>query len=64
MTVSRSLDEWLGKHNSNVSLQINNIVNSTPITDSAGRSAIGASGPLLVNVLARRNVMLSFHYDL
>ena len=64
VTVSRSLDEWLGKHNSNVSLQINNIANSTPITDSAGRSAIGASGPLLVNVLARRNVMLSFHYDL
>lgn len=64
VTVSRSLDEWLGTHHSNVSLQINNIANSTPITDSAGRSAIGANGPLLVNVLARRNVMLSFHYDL
>ena len=63
-TVSRSLDEWVGPRHASVTLGINNVFDQTPVTDSAGRAAVGASGPLLVNVLARRNYMVSFRCDL
>lgn len=63
-TVTRSLSAWTGSHRADLSLDINNLFNQTPITDSAGRSAVGPAGPLLVNVLARRNFMLSLRYEL
>jgi iron complex outermembrane receptor protein len=64
LTLSRSLDDLLAKRNASLSLQVNNIENRTPVTDSAGRAAVGASGPLLVNVLARRNFFLQLKCDL
>ena len=64
LTLSRTLDELLAKRNASLSLQVNNIENRTPVTDSAGRAAVGASGPLLVNVLARRNLFLQLKCDL
>ena len=64
LTVARSLGEWTGQHHAVLGLDINNIFNQTPITDSAGRAAIGPGGPLLVNVLARRNYMVSVRCDL
>lgn len=63
-TVSRNFDRWLGSRNVGLTFAVNNVFNQTPITDSAGRAAVGASGPLLVNVLARRNYMISFRCDL
>jgi iron complex outermembrane receptor protein len=63
-TVSRSLDAWVGPHHAVLTLGVNNVFNQTPVTDSAGRAAVGATGPLLVNVLARRNFMLSFRADI
>ncbi len=64
VTVARSLEEWTGRHHAVLGLDINNVFNRAPITDSAGRGAVGPSGPLLVNVLARRNYMVSFRCDL
>jgi iron complex outermembrane receptor protein len=64
LTAARRLDEWTGRHHAVLGLEINNVFNQTPITDSAGRGAVGPSGPLLVNVLARRNYMVSFRCDL
>lgn len=64
LTLSRSLDELTGKLHAVVSLQVNNLENHTPITDSGGRSAVGPTGPLLVNVLPRRNYMVSFSCEL
>jgi len=63
-TVTRSLDGWFGSHHAAITLGINNVFDQTPVTDSAGRAAVGAGGPLLVNVLARRNYMVSFRCDL
>ena len=63
-TLSRSLDGWVGPRHAALTLGINNVFDQTPVTDSAGRAAVGAGGPLLVNVLARRNYMVSFRCDL
>lgn len=64
LTISRKLDDWVGKRNAVVSLGVNNLFNQAAVTDSAGRSAVGPSGPLLVNVLPARNYMVSFRCDL
>lgn len=64
VTLTRAVDAWVGGHPAAVTLSINNLFDQAPVTDSAGRSAVGPAGPLLVNVLARRNLMLSFRYDL
>jgi iron complex outermembrane receptor protein len=59
LTLARRLDEWNGGRAAVVSLNINNLFNQTSITDSAGRSAVGPNGPLLVNVLPKRNLMVT-----
>ena len=64
LTATRALDDLLGHQHATVSLQISNLENRTPITDSAGRAAVGPAGPLLVNVLARRGFTLYFRSDL
>ena len=64
MTATRELGDLLGGRRSAISLQIANLENRTPITDSAGRAAIGASGPLLVNVLARRSFTIFLRSEL
>lgn len=58
LTLTRQLDDWIGRRNTTIGLQVSNLENRTPITDSAGRAAVGAGGPLLVNVLARRSFTL------
>ena len=63
-TVSRGFGGASGSDRAVVTLSVNNVFTQTPITDSGGRSAVGATGPLLVNVLARRNFMVSVRYDL
>lgn len=65
LTATRALDDLLGQQrHATVSLQVSNLENRTPITDSAGRAAVGPGGPLLMNVLARRGFTLSFRSDL
>jgi iron complex outermembrane receptor protein len=64
LTFARKLDQWNSRRHAVISLNINNVLNRASITDSAGRSAIGPGGPLLVNVLPSRNYMLSFRCDL
>jgi iron complex outermembrane receptor protein len=61
LTVARTLGDWTGLHNARLSLQVVNLLNKTPVTDSAGPSA---AGPLEVNVLAPRSFTLAFRTDL
>ena len=56
LTAGRDLPGFLWLRNARVDLALDNLWNSSAITDTAGRSI---AGPNLVNVLARRNVMLS-----
>jgi iron complex outermembrane receptor protein len=56
MTVTRFLTDPLSPHEVRVALSLDNLLNSDAITDNAGPSAVG---PGLVNVLPRRNFMLS-----
>ena len=62
-TVTRNLADWLGVRNVRVTFAINNLWNSAAITDNAGPS-IGAPNSNLVNVLPRRNYMISLVTDL
>lgn len=59
-TVTRNLPDWLGTHNVRLTLAVNNLWNSNAITDNAGPSI---EGPNLVNVLPRRNYMLTVVAD-
>jgi len=60
-TITRNLPDVLGTVNGRLTLAINNLWNSDAITDNAGPSIVG---PNLVNVLARRNFILSVVADL
>jgi len=62
-TVSRNFVDWPGVRNLRFTFAINNLWNSDAITDNAGPS-IAAPNPNLVNVLARRNYMISIVADL
>jgi iron complex outermembrane receptor protein len=61
LTISHALDQWVGPRHAQLRLQVNNIENKTLVTDVAGPSV---AGPLLVNVLARRNYLVSISADL
>jgi iron complex outermembrane receptor protein len=56
MSVTRLLTDPLSPHQVRLTLSLDNLLNSNAITDNAGPSVIG---PNLVNVLPRRNFMLS-----
>jgi iron complex outermembrane receptor protein len=56
VTVTRFLTDPLSPHEVRLALSLDNLLNSDAITDNAGASA---TGPGLVNVLPRRNFMLS-----
>lgn len=56
MSVTRFLTDPLGPHSVRLTLSLDNLWNSDAITDNAGPSVLG---PDLVNVLPRRNFMLS-----
>ena len=56
MTVTRDVSDLIALNQARVSFAIYNLQNKTPITDTAGPSV---AGPLEVNVLAKRNFMLS-----
>lgn len=56
MTITRDISDLLALKQARVSFAIYNLQNKSPITDTAGPSA---AGPLEVNVLAKRNFMLS-----
>jgi iron complex outermembrane receptor protein len=60
-TVTRNLSNIPGVLNARLALALNNLWNSDAITDNAGPSI---AGPNLINVLARRNAMLSVVADL
>lgn len=59
-TLTRNLPDWLGTHNVRLTLALNNLWNSDAITDNAGPSI---EGPTLVNVLPRRNYLLTVVAD-
>jgi iron complex outermembrane receptor protein len=61
-TVSRNLVDWLGVRRVRLTFAINNLGNSDAITDNAG-PAIAAPTANLVNVLPRRNYMISVVTD-
>jgi iron complex outermembrane recepter protein len=60
-TLTRTFSDWLGTHNLRLTFAANNLWNSGAVTDNAGPSI---AGPNLVNVLPRRNYMLSVVADL
>jgi len=60
-TATRTLGDLPGVRNLRLTLAINNLWNSDAVTDNAGPSIVG---PNLVNVLPRRNAMLSVVADL
>jgi len=60
-TVTRTFTGFINSVNARVELAVNNLWNSNAITDNAGPSI---TGPNLVNVLPRRNVMMSVLADL
>ena len=62
-TVTRNLVDWLGARRVRFTFAINNLWNSDAITDNAGPS-IAAPNSNLLNVLARRNYMISVVADL
>jgi iron complex outermembrane recepter protein len=62
-TVTRNLIDWLGAQRVRLTFAINNLWNSDAITDNAGPS-IAAPNSNLLNVLARRNYMISVVADL
>jgi iron complex outermembrane receptor protein len=62
-TVTRNLMERLGTRNVRLTFAVNNLWNSDAITDNAGPS-VAAPNPNLVNVLPRRNYMISVVADL
>jgi iron complex outermembrane receptor protein len=62
-TVTRNLVDWPGVRNLRVTFAVNNLLNSDAITDNAGPS-IAAPISNLVNVLPRRNYMISVVADL
>lgn len=64
LSLTRTVDRVFGVSAASVTLQVDNLENRTAVTDSAGRAAIGAGGPLLVNVLARRSWTLAVHCSL
>jgi hypothetical protein len=59
--VTRTFTGFINNVNARVELAVNNLWNSNAITDNAGPSI---TGPNLVNVLPRRNVMMSVLADL
>ena len=62
-TVSRHLVDWLGTRNLRLTFALNNLWNSHAITDNAGPS-VAAPTVNLVNVVPRRNYMISASADL
>jgi iron complex outermembrane receptor protein len=60
LNIARSMTDLTGIPNARIGFSINNLLNQAPVTDTAGPSA---AGPLLVNVLARRNFLLSLSGD-
>lgn len=56
MSVTRFLTDPQSPNEVHLTLALDNVLNSDAITDNAGASALG---PELVNVLPRRNIMLS-----
>lgn len=62
-TVTRNLIDWLDVRNVRLTFAINNLFNSDAITDNAGPS-VAAPNPNLVNILPRRNFMMSVVTDL
>ena len=62
-TVSRHLLDWLGTRNMRLTLALNNLWNSHAVTDNAG-PAIATPTSNLVNVVPRRNFMISATADL
>jgi iron complex outermembrane receptor protein len=62
-TVTRNLVDWLGIRRVRLTFSVNNLWNSNAITDNAGPS-IAAPNSSLVNVLPRRNYMISVVTDL
>jgi iron complex outermembrane receptor protein len=62
-TVTGNLVDWLGIRRVRLTFAINNLWNSNAITDNAGPS-IAAPNSNLVNVLPRRNYMISIVTDL
>jgi iron complex outermembrane receptor protein len=58
-TATRNLTGLPGIQNLRLTLGINNLWNSHAVTDNAGYTAAGPSGPNFVNVLARTNYTLS-----
>ena len=57
LTVTRAVSDLISLNQARLSFSVYNLRNQTPITDTAGPSA---AGPLLVNVLVKRNFMLAF----
>ena len=62
-TLTRNLVDWAGVKNVRLTFAINNLLNSDAITDNAGPS-IALPASYLVNVLPRRNFMVSVVTDL
>jgi iron complex outermembrane recepter protein len=60
-TVTRNFTSVVGNLNARLELALNNLWNSSAVTDNAGPSI---AGPNLVNVLPRRNLMMSVIADL
>jgi iron complex outermembrane receptor protein len=58
-TVTRYLEPTWGMKDARLSLQINNLTNQTPVTDAAG---LASTGSPLVNVLTKRNAMVSLSF--
>jgi iron complex outermembrane receptor protein len=58
LSLTRALDDFVAHRRASAGLEINNLENRSPVTDSAGRAAIGAARPLLVNVLPKRSFTL------
>jgi iron complex outermembrane receptor protein len=58
-TATRNISGLPAVQNLRLTLGINNLFNSHAITDNAGYTAAGPSGPNLVNALARTNFTLS-----